>query len=74
MRKLPKSQWIELGFWLALTGTAFAMTFGFDRKVEMYKFGAAGWPRVVIAIVFFAVGYLTIAIYKKVYRSMGLIK
>lgn len=66
MRKLPRSQWIEFGFWMFFTISAFALTFGFDRDISMYKFGAAGWPRIVIAVVFLAaVGQLLQSLYRK---------
>lgn len=66
MRKLPRGQWIEVGFWMFFTVGAFAMTFGFDRKVDMYKFGAAGWPRIIIAVVFLAtLGQLLQSLFRK---------
>jgi len=65
MRKLPRNQWIEFGFWMFFTISAFALTFGFDREVNMYKFGAAGWPRIIIAVVFFAaLGQLLQSLFK----------
>jgi hypothetical protein len=66
MRELPRGQWIEIGFWTFFTVSAFALTFGFDRKVDMYLFGAAGWPRVIIAVVFFAaLGQILQSLFKK---------
>ena len=66
MRKLPRGQWIEISFWMFFTVSAFALTFGFDRTVDMYKFGAAGWPRIIIAVVFFAaLGQLLQSLFKK---------
>ncbi len=66
MRKIPRGQWIEIGFWMFFTIGAFALTFGFDRKVDMYKFGAYGWPRIIIAVVFLAaLGQLLQSLFKK---------
>ncbi|MEQ8193596.1 MAG: tripartite tricarboxylate transporter TctB family protein [Rhodospirillales bacterium] len=66
MRKLAPGQWIEFSFWFVFTGAAFALTFDFDRKVEMYRYGAAGWPRIVIAIIFLAaLGQLWQSLFQK---------
>lgn len=40
---------VELGIWLALVGAAFYLTFDFDEPLQVYRFGAATWPRVIIA-------------------------
>jgi hypothetical protein len=46
---------VELGIWIAITATAFGLTFQFNEPLEQYRYGAAGWPRVIIyGIVFFA--------------------
>jgi hypothetical protein len=66
MRKLAPGQWIEFSFWFVFTGIAFAMTFDFDREIEMYRYGAAGWPRIVVAIVFLAaLGQLLQSLFQK---------
>ena len=44
----------EAAFWIALAVVAFAMTFQFDQPIEIYEFGAAGWPRVVLVLMFAA--------------------
>lgn len=51
MRRLTTGQWVEVGFWVAFAGLAYVFSFQFDREIEMYKFGAAGWPRVVIFLI-----------------------
>ena len=59
MSRLTPGQWFEVAVWIGFAAFAYAMTFTFDREIEMYKFGAAGWPRVVIGlIVVAAVGQL----------------
>ena len=59
MSRLTHGQWFEVAVWIAFAAFAYAMTFTFDREIEMYKFGAAWWPRVVIGlIVIAAVGQL----------------
>ncbi len=49
--------WVELTIWLALAATAFYLSFDFDEPLDMYRFGAASWPRALIAAI--AVGALT---------------
>lgn len=57
MSKLTRSQVLELAFWLLLAGSLFAYTFAFDRAIEIYRYGAAAWPRgVLILIAIAAVG------------------
>jgi hypothetical protein len=51
MKKLTTSQWLEVAFWLLFAGLAYLFSFNFSRDIEMYKFGAAGWPRVLILLV-----------------------
>ena len=46
---------MELGIWIAITATAFGLTFQFNEPLAQYRYGAAGWPRVIIyGIAFFA--------------------
>ena len=59
MKRLTTRQWLEVAFWLVFAGLAYIFSFGFSRDIEMYKFGAAGWPRVLIfLIVAAAIGQL----------------
>lgn len=41
--------WVELAFWIAIATAAFILTFDFDGPLQIYKFGAAAWPRAIIA-------------------------
>jgi hypothetical protein len=54
MSRLTPGQWFEVAVWIAFAAFAYALSFNFDREIEMYKFGAAGWPRVVILLIAFA--------------------
>ncbi len=54
MQRLSAGQWFEVAFWIAFAAVAYVLTFQFDREIEMYKFGASGWPRVVILLIFLA--------------------
>lgn len=51
MGRLTAGQWFETGIWLAIAGLAFGYSFQFDREIEMYKFGASGWPRSIIFLI-----------------------
>lgn len=48
--------WFEVGVWLAIGVSAYAMTFEFDDPIQGYRLGATAWPRAII------VGMLAFAI------------
>lgn len=52
--RITKGELFEVGFWLAFAAGAFALTFTFDQDIEIYKYGANGWPRVVIILIVLA--------------------
>jgi len=51
MGKLTGGQWFEIAFWVSFAAIAYLLTLGFDREVQMYRFGAAAWPRMVILVI-----------------------
>lgn len=51
MGKLTAGQWTEIAIWVAVAAVAYGFSFGFDRNIEMYKFGASGWPRAVVLMI-----------------------
>jgi hypothetical protein len=51
MGRLSRSQILEVAFWLGFAVLAYAFSFDFDREIEIYRFGASGWPRVVILLI-----------------------
>jgi len=51
MRGIGAPQWVEFGFWLLLAAFAWYFSYDFSRDVEMYRFGADGWPRLIIVLV-----------------------
>lgn len=55
MSRLTPGQWFEVAAWLAFAAFAYVGSFAFDREIEMYKFGAAWWPRVVIGLIVVAI-------------------
>jgi hypothetical protein len=48
-RHANRGLWIELGVWLTLAAGAFYLSFSFDQRLDVYRFGAAAWPRALIA-------------------------
>ena len=51
MGRLSAGQWFEVGIWLAVAAFAYGYSFEFDRDIEMYRFGASGWPRLIILLI-----------------------
>jgi hypothetical protein len=51
MGRLSLGQWFEVGIWLAVAAVAYVYSFEFDRDIEMYRFGASGWPRLIILLI-----------------------
>ena len=50
---------VEAALWLLLAALLYIHSFGFDREIEIYKFGAAAWPRtILLLIVIAAIGQL----------------
>lgn len=54
MGKLTRSHMIETGIWLTICIIFFAFSFEFNQPIEIYKFGATGWPRVVLVLLLLA--------------------
>ena len=50
MRQFTKMHFIESIVWVSLVILLFAFSFEFDNEIEIYKFGAAGWPRAVLGM------------------------
>ena len=50
MRQFTKIHLIESTVWVSLVIVLFAFSFEFDKEIEIYKFGAAGWPRAVLGM------------------------
>lgn len=46
--RLEKSHLIEAAVWFAIVVIFFGYSFEFNQPIEIYEFGATGWPRIVI--------------------------
>ena len=51
MGKLRPGHLVEAGFWLGLCLFLYVYSFEFDKNIEIYKFGASGWPRAIILLI-----------------------
>ncbi len=51
MGKLRPGHLVEAAFWLGLCIFLYAYSFEFDRDIEIYKYGADGWPRAIILLI-----------------------
>ncbi len=54
MGRLNKSHLIEAAVWFSIVVIFFAYSFEFNQPIEIYKFGATGWPRVVVLLLLLA--------------------
>ena len=55
MRQFTKMHLIESTVWVSLVILLFAFSFEFNKEIEIYKFGAAGWPRAVLGMLFLVI-------------------
>ena len=42
---------LEWGFWVALAAAGYWLTFEFDEPLDIYEFGASGWPRFILVCI-----------------------
>ena len=50
MTKLKTRHIVETLVWLLTVVVFFVYSFEFNQEIEIYKFGATGWPRVILGI------------------------
>ncbi|MDH5356713.1 MAG: hypothetical protein OEY09_19900 [Gammaproteobacteria bacterium] len=50
MGQLRIGHLVEAGLWLSLCLFLYIYSFDFDKDIEIYKFGASAWPRVIILL------------------------
>ena len=55
MGNLTKEHLLECAIWASLVIFLFVFSFEFDKDIEIYKFGAAGWPRAVLLMLLLAI-------------------
>ncbi|NKC15506.1 MAG: hypothetical protein GKR94_25910 [Gammaproteobacteria bacterium] len=54
MGNLRTNHLVEAGFWLLLALFLYAYSIPFDKEIEIYKYGAAAWPRAIIVFMVLA--------------------
>ena len=42
---------LEWAVWISLAAASYWLTFAFDEPLDVYRFGAAGWPRFILACI-----------------------
>ena len=50
MGNLQKTHIIEAASWIVIIAILYAFSFEFDKEIEIYRFGASGWPRSILAL------------------------
>ncbi len=50
MGRLKRGHMIEAAIWLLIAAVFFGYSFEFNQPIEIYKFGATAWPRVVVVL------------------------
>ena len=65
MSKLKTSHIVETSVWIAIVAVFFAFSFEFDQEIEIYIFGATGWPRVILGLLLLVVLGNFFQLYKK---------
>ena len=48
MGHLKKFHILEAAIWVTIAAIFFGFSFEFNQEIEIYKFGATGWPRAVV--------------------------
>lgn len=51
MGNLRTGHIVEAAIWLGVCIVLYAYTFEFDSEIEIYKFGASGWPRAILLLI-----------------------
>ncbi len=54
MGRLTRSHMLEAVIWLVIVLIAFLYSFEFNQPIEIYRFGATAWPRVVTGLLLLA--------------------
>ena len=65
MSKLERGHIVETSVWLSIVLIFYLFSFEFDQEIELYIFGATGWPRSILIILFFVTIGNLLHTYKK---------
>ena len=50
MGQLTKAHLVEGAAWSLIVVVFFGYSFEFNQSIEIYKFGATGWPRIILLL------------------------
>jgi len=65
MSKLKKSHIVETLVWLTIVAVFYVYSFEFGQEIEIYKFGATGWPRFILGFLLLVTLGNLLHLYKK---------
>ena len=54
MRRLARAHLVEAVVFLLIIAIFFGFSFEFNQPIEIYRYGATAWPRVIIGILLIA--------------------
>ena len=52
--RLTSIHWVEAGIFLLIIAVFYGFSFEFNQPIEIYRYGATAWPRVIIGILLLA--------------------
>ena len=52
--KSATGHYVEAAIWLSVVVFLFIQTFNFNQEIEIYRYGAASWPRAILLLMGFA--------------------
>ena len=65
MSKLKTSHIVETLVWLTIVAVFYVYSFEFGQEIEIYKFGATGWPRFILGFLLLVTLGNLLHLYKK---------
>ena len=65
MSKIKRGTIVETLVWISIVIIFYFFSFEFDQEIEIYKYGATGWPRSILIILFLVTLGNFLHIYKK---------
>lgn len=54
MGRLTRGHWVEAAVFLLIVAVFYGFSFEFNQPIEIYRYGATAWPRVIIGILLIA--------------------
>ena len=65
MSKIKRGHIFETMVWISIVLIFYLFSFEFDQEIEIYRYGATGWPRSILIILFLVTLGNFLHIYKK---------